>query len=124
MEHKNNISPIPQYSLGKILLIWAAAAIPMWLLGSVAYPAMSAGLRPVDAALLRIKLLTVGLIWEFVLAMIILYREWGILNSIVTGLIFAFSGKRFHSNWFPIILHSGQSVFLLFLILGLVLGLA
>jgi hypothetical protein len=39
-------------------------------------------------------------------------------------LVFAFTGKRFRSNWFPIILHSGQSVFFLFLILGLVLGLA
>jgi membrane protease YdiL (CAAX protease family) len=231
----------------------------------VAYPALSAGLAPLDAGLLRLKLLTVGLVWEFALAMIILYREggnirlstisrrfwlnhpksarsgetnkalwwwliplilfvaalgiglrsmlvdvwtgifpffaepegydmssmftpelraqmvgawgllalifveslfntflgeeflfrgvllpkmegvfgkwdwvangvifgfyhlhqpWGILNSIVTGMIFAFTGKRFRSNWFPIILHSGQSVFTLFLILGLVLGLA
>lgn len=40
------------------------------------------------------------------------------------GWIVAFSAKRFHSNWFPIILHSGQIVFVLFLILGLVLGLA
>jgi CAAX protease family protein len=231
----------------------------------VAYPAMSAGLPPIEAGLLRIKLLTAGLIWQFVLAMVILYREegnirlstirrrfwlnhpvsarngktkkalwwwiiplfllsafvnivlrpvltnlwgaiipflaepkgydfsamlspelrtewvgvwgllglffvfalfntvlgeeflfrgvllpkmegvfgkwdwvanavifgfyhlhepWAILDSVVTGLIFAFTGKRFHSNWFPIILHSGQSVFFLFLILGLVLGLA
>jgi hypothetical protein len=36
----------------------------------------------------------------------------------------AYTGKRFRSNWFPIILHSGQTVFFLFLILGLVLGLA
>jgi membrane protease YdiL (CAAX protease family) len=53
-----------------------------------------------------------------------LHQPWGILNSMLTGLIFAFTGKRFRSNWFPIILHSGQSVYLLFLILGLVLGLA
>jgi hypothetical protein len=46
------------------------------------------------------------------------------LASVLLGLIFAFSGKRFHSNWFPIILHSGQSVFFLFLMLGLVPGLA
>jgi len=38
--------------------------------------------------------------------------------------VFAFAGKRFWSNWFPIILHSGQNVFFLFLILGVVLGLA
>ena len=254
-----------QYSIGKILGIWLAAGVPMWLLGWVAYPALSAGLPPVDAGLLRMKLLTVGMIWQFVLAMIILYREegdirlstisrrfwlnhpvspktgktrkalwwwiiplillyasleiglrpslvnlwtsifpffsepkgydgsamfapelraqwvgvwgllglffvsalfntvlgeeflfrgvllpkmegvfgkwdwvansilfslyhlhqpWGILATIPADLILAYSGKRFHSNWFPIILHSGQSVFMLFLILGLVLGLA
>src|SRR6266540_6673649 len=66
-----------QYTLSQILGIWLAGSAPMWLLGWVAYPAMSAGRSAVDAALLRINLLTVGLIWQFVLAMIILYREEG-----------------------------------------------
>lgn len=237
----------------------------MWLLGWVAYPAMSAGLPPVDAGLLRMKLLTVGLVWQFVLAMIVLYREegnirlstigrrfwlnhpvstgtgrtkkalwwwiipsivlyafleiavnpvlmgiwlkvlpfladpgggsfaavfapemraqwignwgflglflasalfntflgeefvfrgvllpkmhgvfgkwdwvangilfslyhlhqpWGILATLPADMLLSYSGRRFRSIWFPIILHSGQSVYLLFLILGLVLGLA
>jgi membrane protease YdiL (CAAX protease family) len=254
-----------QYTLWQILGIWLAAGAPMWLLGWVAYPALSAGLSPVDAGLLRMKLLTAGLIWHFVLAMIILYREegnirlgtisrrfwlnhpvsastgktkkalwwwiiplillvalleialrsslidvwlrifpffadpggsdfeavfapenraqwignwgllglfltsavfntflgeefifrgvllpkmegvfgkwdwvangilfsfyhlhqpWGILATMPADLVTAYSGKRFRSNWFPIILHSGQAVFFLFLILGLVLGLA
>jgi membrane protease YdiL (CAAX protease family) len=254
-----------QYTLWQILGIWLAAAVPMGLLGWVAYPALSAGLAPLDAGLMRMKLITVGLVWQFALAMIILYREegnsrlstisrrfwlnhpksarsgetnkalwwwliplivfvaaleiglrstlvdawtgifpflaepegydfaammtpemrpqlvgawgmfalfavsalfntflgeeflfrgvllpkmegvfgkwdwvangvmfsfyhlhqpWGILATIPADLVFAFSGKRFRSNWFPIIIHSGQSVFFLFLILGLVLGLA
>jgi len=267
---KNNVQEFSislksQYTLWQILVIWFAAGAPMWLLGWVAYPAMSASLSPVDAGLLRMKLLTVGLVWQFVLAMIIVYREegnirpgtisrrfwlnhpksarsgetkkslwwwliplillaatlgiglqsilvdvwtgifpfftepegydfsamltpemrpqlvgawglfvlffvsalfntflgeeflfrgvllpkmegvfrkwdwvangvlfslyhlhqpWGILATLPADLIFAYSGKRFRSNWFPIILHSGQSVFFLFLILGLVLGLA
>jgi membrane protease YdiL (CAAX protease family) len=257
---KNN-----QFTLWQVLGTWLAGGAPMWLLGWVAYPSMSAGRSVVDAGLLRINLFTVGLIWQFVLAMIILYREegnirlstisrrfwlnhpispktgetkkalwwwiiplfllaafleitlrstlvnltgtvlpflaepkgydgsallapelrtqwvgawgllgmffvnqlfntvlgeeflfrgvllpkmeglfgkwdwvanavifgfyhlhqpWGILDAIIAGLIFTFSSKRFHSNWFPIILHSGQSVLFLFLILGLVLGLA
>jgi len=254
-----------QYTLWQILGIWLAGGVPIWLLSWVAYPAMSAGLPALDGGLLRIKLITVGLIWQFVLAMIILYREegnvrlstisrrfwlnhpispvtgqtkkalwwwiiplillvafveiglksvivnlwttifpffaepkgydmssmftpelrtqmvgawgllglffvmslfntflgeeflfrgvllpkmegvfgkwdwaanavifgfyhlhepWTILDAIITGLILTFTGKRFHSNWFPIILHSGQAVFFLVLILGLVLGLA
>jgi membrane protease YdiL (CAAX protease family) len=254
---------IKQYNLAQILLIWAAAAIPMSLLGWVAYPALSKGLSTTDAGLMRLRLLTIGLIWQFVLAMIILYREegnirlktirrrfwlnhpkspktdqenkklwwwiiplillylaagflvsgplnnlwvsifpflaeppgyaaavlfetpeqwvgawnllaiftvmavfntflgeefvfrglllpkmdgvfgkwdwvangvlfgayhlhqpWGLPSSILIGLIFAFSGKRFRTNWFPIILHSLQSVFIFIMILGMVLGLA
>ncbi|NJC97587.1 MAG: CPBP family intramembrane metalloprotease [Anaerolineales bacterium] len=254
-----------QYTLWQILGIWFAAGAPMWILGWVTYPALSAGLAPLDAGLLRMKLITVGLVWQFVLSMIILYREegnirpstisrrfwlnhprsarsgetkkalwwwiiplcllaaalefglrstlvdvwtgifpffaepagydfsvmltpemrvqlvgawgmlalfsvsalfntflgeeflfrgvllpkmegvfgkwdwvangvmfsfyhlhqpWGILATLPADLILAFSGRRFRSNWFPIIIHSGQSVFFLVLILGLVLGLA
>ena len=266
--NNNQELPIPvkgQYALWQIIGIWLAGGAPMWILGWLVYPAMSIGLSQVDAGLLRIKLLTVGLIWQFALAMIILYFEegnirlstisrrfwlnhpvsartgetkkslwwwivplivlvafveigfkptlvnlwttiyplfaepkgydmaelfslklsaqavgvWGLLglffvnalfntvlgeeflfrgvllpkmegvfgkwdwvangvifgfyhlhqpwsipSSILTGLIYAFSAKRFRSNWFSIILHSGQSVFMLSLILGLVLGLA
>jgi membrane protease YdiL (CAAX protease family) len=254
-----------QYTFWQILSIWLAAGTPMWLLGWVAYPVLSAGLPPVEASLLRLKLMTVGLIWQFVLAMIILYTEegnirwntirrrfwlnhpvspktgqkdkrlwwlliplillniahelglapflndlwikilpflaepegyspailfapelralwigawdllalqvvlsifntflgeefifrgvllprmkgvfgrwdwvangvafglyhlhqpWGLPGSILHGLLLAFTGKRYRSNWFPIILHSGQSIYFIVLILGLILGLA
>lgn len=53
-----------------------------------------------------------------------LHQPWGIPSTVLSGLVYAFTGKRFRSNWFPIILHAGQSVFFLFLILGAVLGLA
>ena len=254
-----------QYTLGQILGIWLAAGAPMWVLGWLVYPALSQNLSAVDAGLLRIKLFTVGLIWQFVLSMLILYREegdirigtirrrfwlnnpvspktgqknnrlwwlivpfillmvaielvaspvlngtwtklfpfltepqgyspetlfapelrslwigawdllilqvvlsvfntflgeeflfrgvllpkmkgvfgrwdwvangvlfglyhlhqpWGLPGNILSGLVLTFTGRRYRSNWFPIILHSGQSVFFIFLILGLVLGLA
>jgi membrane protease YdiL (CAAX protease family) len=66
-----------QYTLWQFLGIWLAGGASMWLLGWVVYPAMSAGLSPVDAGLLRLKLVKIGLIWEFMLAMTILYREEG-----------------------------------------------
>jgi membrane protease YdiL (CAAX protease family) len=254
-----------QYTLWQILGIWLAAALPMGLLGWVAFPAMSAGLAPLEAGLLRMKLFSVGLVWQFVLSMILLYREegnvrlstirrrfwlnhpksarsgetkkalwwwliplilfvavveiglrstlvdvwtgifpffaepegydmaamftpeireqlvgawgmlalfsvsalfntflgeeflfrgvllprmegvfgkwdwvangvlfsfyhfhqpWGMLATLLGDLTLAFSAKRFRSNWFPIIIHSGQSIYFLFLILGLILGLA
>ena len=253
-----------QYSLGQIFGIWLAASAPMWLLGWVIYPALSAGLSQMDAGLLRTKLMAGGLVWQFLLSMLILFIEkgnlrldtissrfwlnhpksfqtgetkkilwwwiipltflvaaleiglrsklvdfwtgifpffsepegydlsvlfspelrslwvgawdflglffilgifntflgeeflfrgvllpkmngvfgkwdwvangvmfglyhlhqpWGILSNILFGAVVAFCGKRFRSNWFPIILHSGQTVFLLVMILGLVLGL-
>jgi len=254
-----------QYSLWQILSVWLAAGAPMWVLGWLVYPVLSRDLTAVDAALLRIQLFTFGLIWQFVLSMLILYREagnlhlstirrrfwlnspisprtgrkarelwwlllllipliaaldlgldpflsgiwtrlfpflvepegyspavlfapesralwigawdllalqvvlslfntflgeefvfrgvllprmkgvfgqwdwvangvlfglyhlhqpWGLPGNILHGLLLAFTGKRYRSNWFPIILHSGQSVYFIILILGLVLGLA
>ena len=253
-----------QYAIWQIIGIWLLAGTPMWLLGWLVYPALSVGLPNLEARLLRTKLMAVGLIWQFVLAMIVVYFEegnlrldtirrrfwlnhpvsartgetkktlwwwiiplillvaaleiglrstlvqlwtsifpffaepegydmsalfapelrsmwlgawdllgvfltlslfntflgeeflfrgvllpkmdgvfgkwdwvanavlfslyhlhqpWGILAILPADLIFAYSGKRFHSNWFPIILHSGQSIFMFFLIMGLVLGL-
>jgi membrane protease YdiL (CAAX protease family) len=254
-----------QYTLSQIVGIWLAAGAPMWILGWLVYPALSQNLTPVDAGLLRMKLLTAGLIWQFVLSMLVLYREegnlrfstirrrfwlngpispktgqrenrlwwllipflllnivqelglapflndlwislvpflaepdgyspailfapevrvlwigawnllflqavlslfntflgeeflfrgvllpkmkgvfgrwdwvangvafglyhlhqpWGLPGNILHGLLLAFTGKRYRSNWFPIILHSGQSIYFIVLILGLVLGLA
>ena len=254
-----------QYTLLQISGIWLAAGAPMWAFGWLVYPALSRDLTTVDAGLLRMKLLTVGLVWQFVLSMLILYREegnirietirrrfwlngpvspktgqkdnrlwwlllpflllnivmelglapfindlwtkvlpfltepegyspailfapevralwigawdllalqvvlsvfntflgeefifrgvllpkmkgvfgrwdwvangvafglyhlhqpWGLPGNILHGLLLAFTGKRYRSNWFPILLHSGQSIYFIVLILGLVLGLA
>ena len=52
------------------------------------------------------------------------HQPWGILNSVLTGLLYGFSAYRYRSTWMSIILHSAQNVFLAFLVLGVVLGLA
>ena len=254
-----------QYKLWQIFAIWLGAGIPMWVLGWLVYPAVSDGMGVAEAGKLRFALMAIGLIWQFVLSMIILYREegniriqtirnrfwlnhpvspktgktnkklwwlllpfgvllglcegaispvinsvwvkllpffaepagyaaqtlfttelktqfvgdwgffvlivvmltfntflgeefifrgillpkmkgvfgkwdwvangvgfafyhfhqpWMIPGGILAGLVFAFTGKKYHSNWFPIILHSFQSVLMIFMVLGLVLGLA
>jgi len=69
-----------QYSLTKILGIWALAAVPMGILGWVVAPALSADLDPLAAATTRMWALTVGLIWQFVLSMIIVRLEEGDLR--------------------------------------------
>jgi membrane protease YdiL (CAAX protease family) len=54
-----------------------------------------------------------------------LHQPWGVLGSIGTGaLLYALPAKRFKSTWVSVVVHSAQTVYFLFLILGLVLGLA
>ena len=59
-----------QYSLAQILGIWALAAVPMGILGWVVAPALSGDSDPLGAITTRVWALTVGLIWQFVLSMI------------------------------------------------------
>ena len=69
-----------QYNLWQILTLWLTGSTLMWIMGWVIYPALSRNLPVVEAGLLRMKLLTVGLIWQFVLSMLILYLEEGNLR--------------------------------------------
>lgn len=71
-----------QYSLARILGIWAFAAIPMGILSWIVFPALSPdfGSDPLGAGVTRIVLLTIGLIWLFVLSMIIVRQEEGDLR--------------------------------------------
>src|SRR6266550_4468520 len=69
---------VKQYSLAQILGVWAAAAIPMGLLAWVFAPLLRdqlGGDEPLAQSLLI--LLTFGLIWQFVLVVILLRRELG-----------------------------------------------
>ncbi len=70
------------YSPGRILGIWALATIPMGLLGWVVFPALSPDVRvdPLGAGVLRMLLLTLGLIWQFVLSLLIVRQEAGDLR--------------------------------------------
>jgi membrane protease YdiL (CAAX protease family) len=52
-----------------------------------------------------------------------LHQPWGIPSSILTGLLYAYSSQRYRTTWMSVILHSAQSVFIAFLVLGIVLGL-
>ncbi|HET7270990.1 MAG TPA: type II CAAX endopeptidase family protein [Rubrobacter sp.] len=70
-----------QYSLAKILAAWAAAALPMAALAWVIAPLVAGrlgGLVPLARALLA--LLTLGLMWQFVLVVLLVYRERGSLR--------------------------------------------
>ena len=67
---------LPQYSLTKILAIWAAAAIPMPVLAFWVAPRLSeaSGLHPGIAIW---GMLILGMIWQFVLSCLLLRTEAG-----------------------------------------------
>jgi uncharacterized protein len=72
---------VRQYSLGQILGVWAAAAVPMGVLAWVVAPWLRdqlGGDDPFAAALLIC--ITAGLFWQFILVLIVLTRELGGLH--------------------------------------------
>ena len=71
-----------QYSLAKILGVWALAAAQMGAMGWVVLPlaAPDAGSHPLGFGVTRLALLTSGLVWLFVLSMVIVRREEGDLR--------------------------------------------
>jgi uncharacterized protein len=69
---------IPQYRLPAILAVWAAAALPMAALAWLVAPALEdsfGGDGDVPMAKALIVSLTVGLVWQFVLVAILVWRE-------------------------------------------------
>jgi membrane protease YdiL (CAAX protease family) len=70
-----------QYSLAQILVIWAAAALPMAALAWVVAPLVADRLEgPLALPRALLVLLTLGLIWQFVLVVVLVHRERGSLR--------------------------------------------
>src|SRR5215212_1056878 len=71
-----------QYSLAKILGIWALAAAPMGILSWIVFPLLALDFEsnPLGFGITLLVVLTLGLVWLFVLSMIIVYREEGDLR--------------------------------------------
>ena len=76
-----------QYSIGKILAVWAAAALPMGLLAWVGAPWLAQILgRPNALGESLLVLLAVGLVWQGVLVLVLVWREqrslrWEVLRQ-------------------------------------------
>jgi membrane protease YdiL (CAAX protease family) len=71
---------LPQYSLGQILAVWAATAVPMGVLGWIVAPWLSGLINTrdpfIDSLLICFNL---GLLWQIVLVLILVRREQGSL---------------------------------------------
>ena len=74
---------IPQYRRLAILAVWAAAALPMGALAWLVAPALAdrfSGAANVPMAKALLLVLTVGLVWQFVLVLALVRREQGTLR--------------------------------------------
>ena len=74
---------IPQYRLWTILAVWAAGALPMGALAWLAAPVLDdhfSGKANVPLVKALLLLLTAGLIWQFVLVALLVWREQGTLR--------------------------------------------
>jgi uncharacterized protein len=80
-QQDSRYAPVRQYSLAQILAVWAAAAIPMAVLAWVIAPLLGALLGG-EAGFIKSLLLciTAGLVWQFVLTLILVRREQGTLR--------------------------------------------
>lgn len=71
-----------QYSLAKILGIWAAATIPYFIIAWVIFPAVTPDFEsdPIGAGYARMGTFAIALAWVFLLSLIIVYCEEGDLR--------------------------------------------
>nr|WP_255443802.1 CPBP family intramembrane glutamic endopeptidase [Tessaracoccus sp. MC1679] len=80
---------IPQLTTAGVIGVWAAAAVPMALLAWVIAPLLaSMWTSPVALAQSLILLLTAGMVWQFALVLILVYREqrtlrWSVVRDVL-----------------------------------------
>ena len=81
-QEDSRYAAVRQYSLAQILAVWAAAAIPMAVLAWVVAPLLGTLLGGGGVAFAQALLLciTAGLVWQFVLTLILVRREQGTLR--------------------------------------------
>jgi membrane protease YdiL (CAAX protease family) len=73
---------LPQYSIPQILAVWAAAALPMGALAWLVAPVLAdqfGGEENVPMAKALLLCLAAGLIWQFILVVLLVRREQGTL---------------------------------------------
>jgi uncharacterized protein len=73
--------PLPQYSLPRVLAVWAAAALPMGAMAWLVAPWLARRLDgPTALPRALIVSLTLGLVWQFLVVLTLVYREQGSLR--------------------------------------------
>lgn len=81
VEAEDRYRDVEQYGLGKILAVWAAAALPMGILAWLVAPWLSHRIGGRDPFIEAVLIcFTAGLIWQFVLTMALVRQEIGTLR--------------------------------------------
>jgi len=102
---------IPTWSAGRVLTMWAAAAMPMALLAWVVAPALSHAFSG-STALPRALILTLaaGLIWQFVLTLVVVRHEqgtlrWPVLKAAlwINAPVSPRTGRRSNKLWWMVV---------------------
>ena len=75
----HNEMVVKQYGIGKIVGLWALVALPMVLFRFVLMPIL-VPIVPFHPGILYWIMMIIGMIWQFVLSVIVLRRELGVLN--------------------------------------------
>jgi len=79
--HRERPVEVNQYSIGKILAVWAAAALPMGALAWLVAPRLATIIDgPYPLLQVLLVLLAAGLVWQFVLVVWLVWREQGTLK--------------------------------------------
>lgn len=101
--------PDGQYTVRRLLTIWATATIPMATLAWVVWPSMKNS-SPLNPGMLFWLLMLVGMVWQFVLALIVLRLELGTLRwSVLAPRIWAQqprdprTGTRSPRSWWALL---------------------
>lgn len=71
--------PVEQYSLWQILAIWGVVTVPMTLLSWVIAPALIPHV-PLHPGITYWLLMILGMVWQFIVSLWIVYRELGTLR--------------------------------------------
>jgi uncharacterized protein len=80
-QENSRYAAVRQYSLARIIAVWAAAAVPMAALAWIVAPLVADRLEgPLALPRALLVLLTLGLIWQFVLVVVLVHRERGSLR--------------------------------------------
>ena len=77
----DRVTQVPQYTLVRVLGTWAAAALPMAALAWLAAPWLASTMNgPTALPRALLASLTAGLVWQFVLVLVLVHREQGTLR--------------------------------------------